>query len=51
MGQENGFDVTNPHTGKIFFKFEKSSRCGGLVQIRPLKHKPEGLEVNVRGGK
>ena len=32
VGQENRLDVTNPHTERFFLKFEKSPRCGGLVQ-------------------
>ena len=35
-----------PSHGKIFFKFEKSSRCGGLVQAK----KPPEVRYHQPGG-
>ena len=37
-----------PSHGKIFFKFEKSSRCGGLVQAKgewDCLHRWNGTEI------
>ena len=50
VGQENRLDVTNPHTERFFFKFEKSSRCGGLVQNLILREQQMLQTWNFKAG-
>ena len=48
-GQENRLDVTNPHTERFFFKFEKPPRCGGLVQATFFHlHEPRVGSQNIK---